>query len=365
MSHVPSKPRPTRCAFFHSPQMEQFALSSRLPVPDRACREDRSTPAVDGTAVRPWAAGGGAPPGRAPGTREVSSARYLDVLERACDGDMDVDALHMGLGTPDTPIFKGLHAYASLAAGRRPCAELIAAGEPTSRSTLPAATTTPTRSGRAGSATSTTWCWPASGSRRRAARALPGHRRPPLRRRAGGLLRPQGRADDLLSRERRGRSSPARVGRRRSARATATRLLRERPAARRHGRRGVPPRLPRGGHAADEGVTTRTVIVAGNGHGHAGRRPAGAPVPDEQRPRGGGRSPRGDSARPILAVGGGGYHVENTVRGWAWRGASCAAISDADDAMRAGRRDDGDHRLAAAGPAATARRPLPERGNES
>jgi acetoin utilization protein AcuC len=56
--------------------------------------------------------------------------RYLRALEAAELGQLDVDALHMGLGTPDTPIFKGLLAYSSLAAGASlVAAELILAGE--------------------------------------------------------------------------------------------------------------------------------------------------------------------------------------------------------------------------------------------
>ena len=42
---------------------------------------------------------------------------YLVALQRAEAGDLSVDGLSMGLGTPDCPIFRGLWDYASLAAG--------------------------------------------------------------------------------------------------------------------------------------------------------------------------------------------------------------------------------------------------------
>ena len=43
--------------------------------------------------------------------------RYLDELERAAAGDLRVDGLHMGLGTPDTPVFPALFTHALWACG--------------------------------------------------------------------------------------------------------------------------------------------------------------------------------------------------------------------------------------------------------
>lgn len=55
---------------------------------------------------------------------------YLDALHRAGLGEHDLRALSMGLGTPDCPIFPGLLDYVSLAAGGSVvAAELILAGE--------------------------------------------------------------------------------------------------------------------------------------------------------------------------------------------------------------------------------------------
>jgi acetoin utilization protein AcuC len=42
---------------------------------------------------------------------------YLEVLEKAPQGFLDVDGLFMGLGTPETPIFRGMYEYAALAVG--------------------------------------------------------------------------------------------------------------------------------------------------------------------------------------------------------------------------------------------------------
>lgn len=55
---------------------------------------------------------------------------YLDVLQNAARGHMDAEGLYMGLGSPDTPVFRDLYDYATLACGATLTAvELVAAGE--------------------------------------------------------------------------------------------------------------------------------------------------------------------------------------------------------------------------------------------
>ena len=56
--------------------------------------------------------------------------RYLEALERAGRGEHDLGALHMGLGTPDCPLFPNMLDYVSLAAGGTvTAAQLILSGE--------------------------------------------------------------------------------------------------------------------------------------------------------------------------------------------------------------------------------------------
>ena len=45
------------------------------------------------------------------------SARYMEVLKTADKGHLDIEALNMGIGTPDCPIFKGMYDCAVLACG--------------------------------------------------------------------------------------------------------------------------------------------------------------------------------------------------------------------------------------------------------
>ena len=49
--------------------------------------------------------------------KKFHSARYLHALKNASKGRWDVEALQMGIGTSDCPIFKGLYEYAVLATG--------------------------------------------------------------------------------------------------------------------------------------------------------------------------------------------------------------------------------------------------------
>jgi acetoin utilization protein AcuC len=43
--------------------------------------------------------------------------RYLDVLRRSEEGELDTEGLFMGLGTEETPVFRGMYDYAALACG--------------------------------------------------------------------------------------------------------------------------------------------------------------------------------------------------------------------------------------------------------
>ncbi len=62
--------------------------------------------------------------------KKFHSARYLHALKTAAAGRWSADALAMGIGSPDCPIFKGLYEYAVLAAGGTlTAAKMILSGE--------------------------------------------------------------------------------------------------------------------------------------------------------------------------------------------------------------------------------------------
>jgi acetoin utilization protein AcuC len=62
--------------------------------------------------------------------KKFHSAKYLDVLQQAAQGKSLPKSLDMGLGTPDCPVFKDMFAYASWACGATlTAADLILSGE--------------------------------------------------------------------------------------------------------------------------------------------------------------------------------------------------------------------------------------------
>jgi acetoin utilization protein AcuC len=62
--------------------------------------------------------------------KKFHSARYLHVLKEASEGKFNIEALSMGIGTSDCPVFKGLYEGAVLAAGGTLVgAKLILSGE--------------------------------------------------------------------------------------------------------------------------------------------------------------------------------------------------------------------------------------------
>lgn len=72
------------------------------------------------------------PPAPVPRTvlKKFHSARYLHALQSAQKGKWELDALHMGIGTDDCPVFRGMYDYAVLAAGATLVgAEMILSGQ--------------------------------------------------------------------------------------------------------------------------------------------------------------------------------------------------------------------------------------------
>jgi len=62
--------------------------------------------------------------------KKFHTARYLHALKNASAGRLDTEALKMGIGSPDCPVFKGLYEYAVLAAGGTlTAAKMILAGQ--------------------------------------------------------------------------------------------------------------------------------------------------------------------------------------------------------------------------------------------
>jgi acetoin utilization protein AcuC len=62
--------------------------------------------------------------------QQLHSARYLDELQRAAGGDLTLEGFKMGLGGPDTPVFKDMFEYGAWACGAAlTAADLLLAGK--------------------------------------------------------------------------------------------------------------------------------------------------------------------------------------------------------------------------------------------
>jgi len=119
-----------RAVFIHSEELEKYSYPEDCPFKtERAARTRRTLYAMGllwGETTREVAP----KPASRVVLKKFHSARYLHALKNAEKGKWDLDALNMGLGTPDCPIFRGMYEYAALAAGATLTgAELILAGQ--------------------------------------------------------------------------------------------------------------------------------------------------------------------------------------------------------------------------------------------
>lgn len=119
-----------RAVFIHSEEIEKYHYPEDCPFKaERAGRTRRilyTMGLLSGEAIREVA------PSPAPRLvlKEFHSARYLHALKSAQNGKWELDALHMGIGMPDSPIFRGMYDYAVLATGGTLVgAEMILSGE--------------------------------------------------------------------------------------------------------------------------------------------------------------------------------------------------------------------------------------------
>jgi len=121
---------PTRAAFVHCPEIERYPYPPNCPFSTARAGLARKTVASMGLLSGPHRREVAPAPADRGALLEFHTARYLDALQAAEAGHLGVDGLGMGIGTDDTPVFKGMVAYASLACGASlKAAGLIDAGE--------------------------------------------------------------------------------------------------------------------------------------------------------------------------------------------------------------------------------------------
>ena len=103
--------------FLYSEQLENYSYPPSCPFKIERAPELRKTLASMGL----LAGSGRQEVATEPATRDMlemlHTPRYLDALRASENGGWDIDALHMGIGGPDTPVFKGMYDVGALACG--------------------------------------------------------------------------------------------------------------------------------------------------------------------------------------------------------------------------------------------------------
>jgi len=117
--HDEKKPQPKakRTVFIHSKELEKYPYPDEHPFNTVRAKKTReivqSMGLLSGEGISEIAP----EPAERILLRKLHTGRYLHVLKRAAGGKFDTEALSMGIGTEDCPIFKGLYDYAVLATG--------------------------------------------------------------------------------------------------------------------------------------------------------------------------------------------------------------------------------------------------------
>ena len=119
-----------KVVFLHSPQIEQYSYPEESPFKTQRAGMTRRILLSMGLLSGPGRAEVAPGPADRAAVERFHSAHYLDVLRSAEQGRMGVEGLHMGLGTAECPVFRGMTDYAMLACGATLTgAELIGSGE--------------------------------------------------------------------------------------------------------------------------------------------------------------------------------------------------------------------------------------------
>ena len=118
-----------KAAFIYSPELERYQYPPEHPFNTIRAKKVRETVASMGLLSAPRKEAAPEPAERVV-LKKFHSARYLHALKEASEGKFNAEALGMGIGTPDCPVFEGLYEGAVLAAGGTLVgARLILSGE--------------------------------------------------------------------------------------------------------------------------------------------------------------------------------------------------------------------------------------------
>ncbi len=104
-------------AFIYSPRLEEISYPPEHPFNTSRAKKTRDVINSMGLLAAPDRIEVPPEPADRIVLKKFHTARYLHNLQNASKGHWDYDALSMGLGTSDCPVFKGMYEYAVLAVG--------------------------------------------------------------------------------------------------------------------------------------------------------------------------------------------------------------------------------------------------------
>jgi len=115
-----------KLAFVYSPEIESLSYPPDCPFKTTRPTETRKRLVGFGLLGSPNRTEIACQPAAPEDLQQFHSPAYLQALQEATAGNLTVEALHMGLGTPDTPVFKDLLQYGRWASGAsRKAADLL------------------------------------------------------------------------------------------------------------------------------------------------------------------------------------------------------------------------------------------------
>ena len=119
-----------RAAFIHSEEIEQYSYPADCPFKPERAAGVRKTLASMGLLCGEGISQVAPKPADRKAIKRFHPARYIHAIKNAAAGRWDVEALHMGIGTEDCPIFTAMYDYAMLATGATLLgAEMILSGQ--------------------------------------------------------------------------------------------------------------------------------------------------------------------------------------------------------------------------------------------
>jgi acetoin utilization protein AcuC len=122
--------RDRQAVFIHSKQLEKYSYPEGCPFHSERAGKVREILNTMGLLAGKGKREYEPSPAKKDTLKTFHTAKYLNALKKSEKGNWEIEALRMGIGSDDVPIFKGMYEYASLACGASLAgAKLLLSGE--------------------------------------------------------------------------------------------------------------------------------------------------------------------------------------------------------------------------------------------